>query len=165
MIKFKRAGLSDIILIQELARKSWNSAYRSILKDDQISYMLRTMYSVEEITTHLENPNYHYYIIQTIDSNAGFIGFENRYEKNTTKLHRIYLLEEFKGKGLGKKSLDFIKIETLKSGDHRIILNVNKNNPAKEIYEKQGYTVYNAQVFDIGKGYVMDDYLMELKLH
>ncbi len=165
MITFKKAEVSDIFLIQDLAEKSWKSAYQSILKEDQINYMLGTMYSADEITSHLRNPNYQYYIIQTDGSDAGFIGFENNYEKKTTKLHRIYLLEEFKGKGLGKKSLDFLKSETLKSGNRRIILNVNKNNPAKKIYELQGFTVYDAQVFDIGNGYVMDDYLMELHLH
>ena len=82
----------------------------------------------------------------------------------TTKLHRIYFLKEAQGKGLGKKALNFIKEEVKKIGDKRIILAVNKNNQAKSFYESQGFKVYDEGVFDIGNGYVMDDYLMEFIL-
>ena len=164
MITFKNATENDIPLIQILAEKSWNSAYSKILSKDQIEYMLREMYSVEEISNHLKNANYFYYLILQDEIPAGFIGFEFHYEKNTTKLHRIYLLEEFKGKGLGKKGLEFLKEKVQESSDQRIILNVNKDNPAKKIYESQGFQVYHEEVFDIGNGFVMDDYLLEFYL-
>ena len=164
MITFKNATENDIPLIQNLAEKSWNSAYSKILSKDQIEYMLREMYSVEEISNHLKNANYFYYLILQDEIPAGFIGFEFHYEKNTTKLHRIYLLEEFKGKGLGKKGLEFLKEKVQESSDQRIILNVNKDNPAKKIYESQGFQVYHEEVFDIGNGFVMDDYLLEFYL-
>lgn len=163
MISFKKASEKDIPLLQELAEKSWNSAYANILSKEQIEYMLSEMYSHSEISNHLQNPNYHYYLILNDDINAGFIGFENHYEKDTTKLHRIYLLEKFKGKGLGKKGLDFLKEKVKDSSDHRIILNVNKDNPAQKVYESQGFQVYHEEVFDIGNGFVMDDFLMEFK--
>lgn len=164
MISFKKASEKDIPLLQELAEKSWNSAYATILSKEQIDYMLSEMYSHSEISNHLQNPNYHYYLILDDDAYAGFIGFENHYEKDTTKLHRIYLLEEFKGKGLGKKGLDFLKEKVKESSDQRIILNVNKDNPAKKVYESQGFQVYHEEVFDIGNGFVMDDYLLEFHL-
>ncbi len=47
------------------------------------------------------------------------------------------------------------------SGDLRIILNVNKYNSAQQFYISQGYKVYDDGVFDIGNGFVMDDFLME----
>ncbi|SFI74669.1 Ribosomal protein S18 acetylase RimI [Kaistella treverensis] len=161
MCTFKKATAEDIPLIQELAEKSWNSAYKNILSKEQIFYMLREMYSAEEISRQLQNPNYVYYLISVGNENAGFIGFEYQYEEKTTKLHRIYLLEEFKGKGLGKKTLQFLKLQVQQNGDTRIILNVNKSNPAIEIYESQGFKIYEEGVFDIGNGFVMDDYLME----
>jgi GNAT superfamily N-acetyltransferase len=50
------------------------------------------------------------------------MGFENHYQKDTTKLHRIYLLEEAKGKGVGKFAINFLKNQAKESGDQRIIL-------------------------------------------
>ena len=53
MISFKKATKVDIPQIQELAKKSWNSAYQNIISQDQIDYMLQQMYSEEEISSHL----------------------------------------------------------------------------------------------------------------
>lgn len=79
-------------------------------------------------------------------------------------MHRIYLLPEAKGKSLGKKAVEFLKEKVALSADHRIILNVNKDNTAKNFYETQGFKVYEEAVFDIGNGFVMDDYLMEFRI-
>lgn len=151
----------DIPVIQDLANKSWQSAYANILEQEQIDYMLDLMYSESTLKTHFENPDYQYYLIQEDEVFLGFIGFECHNEPDTTKLHRIYFLKEAQGKGLGKKALEFVKTETKKSGDIRLTLTVNKNNNAKNFYESQGFKVYDEAIFDIGNGYVMDDYLME----
>ncbi|MPT33212.1 MAG: GNAT family N-acetyltransferase [Chryseobacterium sp.] len=159
-----KAEIEDIPTIQNLAKRSWNVAYADILKQEQIDYMLDLMYSDHAIRIHLEDPNFQYYLIKENDEYLGFIGFEFHQEMGTTKLHRIYFLKEAQGKGLGKKALDFIKDEVRKIGDKRITLAVNKNNQAKSFYESQGFQVYNEGIFDIGNGYVMDDYLMEFIL-
>ena len=161
MTSLIKATEKDIPLIRDLAEKSWKSAYAELLSKEQIDYMLAEMYSVEEISAHLQNRNYHYYLILNENIAEGFIGFEHHYEPKTTKLHRIYLLENAKGKGFGKTALNFIKKQTSESGDSRIILNVNKENSAKSVYESQGFNIYEEGVFDIGNGFVMDDYLME----
>lgn len=154
----------DISTIQHLARKSWESAYSEILSQKQIDYMLGTMYSDQELISHMKDPNYEYFLIKKGEALMGFIGYQFGYEEGTTKLHRIYLIPEGKGLGLGKSALDFLKRKVSERGDHRIILNVNKNNPSKKFYDSQGFTVYEEGVFDIGQGYVMDDYLMEFVL-
>lgn len=166
-MKLIEATEKDIPLIQDLARRSWENAYAGIISNEQIEYMLGSMYSTEEIRGHLRNPNYHYYLIFDENNNSyqGFIGYEHNYEKVTTKLHRIYLLPESKGKGYGKEALAFLKEKVKDFGNTRIILNVNKGNPAKKFYETQGYRVYNEVVLDIGGGFVMDDYLMEFLIH
>ncbi|MCX8531766.1 GNAT family N-acetyltransferase [Chryseobacterium luquanense] len=162
-MKLIKATEQNIPLIQDLAKRSWENAYAEILSKEQMEYMLNTMYSEIEISEHLKTPNYHYYLVFDEVSNVfdGFLGYENHYENQTTKLHRIYLVPESKGKGLGKKTLEFLNEKVKESGDNRIILNVNKYNSAKKFYESQGYKIYDEGVFDIGNGYVMDDYLME----
>lgn len=166
MIKLIQAAEKDIILIQDLAKKSWEDAYAEILSAEQIKYMLGTMYSEKEISAQMQNAVYHYFLIvdEEKEKYHGFIGFENHYEENTTKLHRLYLIPESKGKGLGKKALEFLAGKVRESGDHRIILNVNKYNTAKNFYQSQGYRVYDEGVFNIGNGFVMDDFLMEKRL-
>lgn len=162
-MKLIKATGKDIPLIQDLARRSWKNAYAEILSEEQMEYMLSEMYSEQEIESQLQNSNYHYYLIEdeTNDSYEGFIGYEHNYENKTTKLHRIYLVPESKGKGFGKCALQFLNEKVSENGNNRIILNVNKNNAARNFYESQGYKVYGEGIFDIGNGFVMDDYLME----
>lgn len=160
-LNIRKALREDVALIQELARDSWAFAYKDILSIDQIEYMLELMYGKEALKVQFDNPLYHYYIAENAKGTVGFLGFEHEVEPETTKLHRIYLLNEEKGKGYGKELLRFLEAQTLKYGDTRIILNVNKNNDAKKVYEKSGFLVYGEGVFDIGQGYSMDDFLME----
>lgn len=162
-MKFIKATEKDIPLIQDLARRSWMHAYAEILSPEQIEYMLNTMYSEKEIGNHLQNPDYHYYLIfdEVNNSFEGFLGYQHGYEEKTTKLHRIYLIPESKGKGIGKMAVHFLKERVVESLDARIILNVNKENKARKFYESQGFSVYNEVVVDIGQGFVMDDYEME----
>ncbi len=159
-----KATEKNISIIQQIAKQSWESAYEEILKNNQIDYMLDLMYCDDTLKKHFENQNYQYYLIGEDEVLLGFIGFEFHNEPETTKLHRIYFLKEAQGKGLGKKAIEFTKNETQKSGDKRIILTVNKNNNAQKFYELQGFKIYDEAIFDIGNGYVMDDYLMELLL-
>ncbi|CAA7194903.1 GNAT family N-acetyltransferase [Chryseobacterium potabilaquae] len=166
-MKLVKATEKDITLIQDLAKKSWENAYAEILSDQQVKYMLETMYSKEEIIEHLKNPNYHYDLIWDENKNSfdGFMGYEHNYDIGTTKLHRIYLIPESKGKGLGKEAILFLARQALETGDKRIILNVNKYNSAINFYKSLGFSVYGEGIFDIGNNFFMDDYLMELLIH
>ncbi|WP_316930928.1 GNAT family N-acetyltransferase [Epilithonimonas caeni] len=156
-----KATEKDIPTIQDLAKRSWNFAYANILQQEQIDYMLDLMYSDDAIGIQLENPNFQYYLIKEDGLFSGFIGFEFHQEPETTKLHRIYFLREAQGKGLGKEALEFVINEAKKANDIRVTLTVNKNNQAQNFYRSQGFKIYDEAIFDIGNGYVMDDYLME----
>ena len=52
----------------------------------------------------------------------------------------------------------------VKAGVEQIELNVNKYNSAVQFYEKLGFFRAKEMVLDIGNGYVMDDYVMQLNL-
>jgi ribosomal protein S18 acetylase RimI-like enzyme len=41
---------------------------------------------------------------------------------------------------------------------------VNRANKAKFFYDKLGFTIRKEEKFDIGHGFFMDDYIMELKV-
>ncbi|PTT30131.1 GNAT family N-acetyltransferase, partial [Chryseobacterium sp. HMWF028] len=78
-MKLIEAKEKDIPLIRDLAKRSWESAYVGIISNEQINYMLGEMYSQDEISKHMKNPNYHYYLIfdENNDSFEGFIGYEH----------------------------------------------------------------------------------------
>jgi GNAT superfamily N-acetyltransferase len=77
------------------------------------------------------------------------------------KLHKLYLLPELHGGGLGSRMLKHCADEARRLGAHRLMLAVNKrNHRAIAAYRRNGFAVAEAVVTDIGGGFVMDDYLM-----
>ncbi len=162
-MEIRPTTIADIPVIQQIAKISWDNTYVTINSKEQIDYMLSKMYSTEEITRHMADPNYHYFLIAD-DAPVGFVGFENHYDPGTTKLHRIYFLPDAQGKGFGRKAIDLVKEKAVQAGNHRVMLTVNKKNPAQKAYEALGFQVYGEEVNDIGEGYVMDDFLMECNL-
>ena len=60
--------------------------------------------------------------------------------------------------------LDYIIEEIKKSGAKALQLNVNRYNSAVHFYEKQGFKIIREEDIDIGEGFFMNDYVMELKL-
>ena len=77
------------------------------------------------------------------------------------KLHKLYLLPEMQGRGLGSRLLQHVEHEVRAGRACQLILSVNKRN-AKAItaYKRNGFVIAESVVTDIGGGFVMDDYVM-----
>jgi len=77
----------------------------------------------------------------------------------------LYVLPTAQKTGAGKallfKTIDFAK----SLAANYVYLQVNKQNNAQHFYQKHGFTVREASILEIGGGYIMDDYIMELKLN
>jgi hypothetical protein len=48
-MRIRKATEEDIAVITELAEKIWWPAYRNIISDEQISFMLKDMYSADSL--------------------------------------------------------------------------------------------------------------------
>ncbi|RZL05186.1 MAG: GNAT family N-acetyltransferase, partial [Pedobacter sp.] len=85
-------------------------------------------------------------------------------ELSVYKLHKLYVLPEMHGKGIGKILMNEVLNQVKRLGGRALHLNVNKKNKAKTFYEKAGFEIKEAVNLDIGNGFFMDDYVMEMKL-
>lgn len=152
----------DIPTIRQLAHDSWPAAYGAILSPDQLDYMLSKIYNTEALAADMQKPTTYTLISDGLDI-VGFAAF-GKITDDTAKLHKIYFLPQMQGKGFGKLTINKITASLKKSGVNFLQLNVNRNNPAKLFYEKVGFTVIREEDIDIGNGYFMNDYIMELDL-
>ncbi len=152
----------DIPTIRQLAHDSWPAAYGAILSPEQLDYMLNKIYNREALATDMQKPTTYTLIYDGLDV-VGFAAF-GKITDDTAKLHKIYFLPQMQGKGFGKLTINKITASLKKSGVNFLQLNVNRNNPAKLFYEKVGFTVIREEDIDIGNGYFMNDYVMELDL-
>jgi diamine N-acetyltransferase len=165
MITISQATVVDITTIQEIAHKTWPIAYGQILSTAQLDYMLEMMYSNETLNDNLTNKGHHFLLANEGSICLGFASCEHQYlGKSTTRLHKLYLLPESQGKGIGKLLLDRIVILAKENHSDIISLNVNKSNKAFAFYKKMGFEIVDEEILEIGNGFVMDDYKMEKRL-
>jgi ribosomal protein S18 acetylase RimI-like enzyme len=67
-----------------------------------------------------------------------------------------------RGKGNGRKAIEFLEKLAIEKNLNRISLTVNRNNSSTiHMYEKLGFENRGSIVKDIGNDFVMDDYKME----
>lgn len=162
MIIFE-ANTAQLSIIRDLAYRIWPATYGEILSEAQLKFMLDKFYDID----FLENLRINGQHFLLLEENAVFLGYasyELNYENsNKTKIQKIYVLPETQGKGLGRRLMDFIKNKASENDNDGLLLNVNRYNNALGFYEKYGYTIKETVDIEIGNGYLMEDYVMELK--
>ena len=166
MIKISEATAENIKTIQKITSITWPITYGKILSAEQLDYMLGLFYSDEALNDQFKKKEQLFYMISEDKTILGFIGIEHNYKNEAvTKIHKIYLLPETQGKGIGKKVIEEIKKMALKNHSTSLFLNVNRFNSAIGFYKKIGFEVIDEVNIDIGNGYLMEDYVMEKKFY
>jgi|JI9StandDraft_2_1071091.scaffolds.fasta_scaffold16168_4 ribosomal protein S18 acetylase RimI-like enzyme len=156
---YRTADILDIPAIRKVVEEVWPIAYGDIISHAQIDYMLKMMYSDESLLRQMTMEDCEFILAMENDQVLGFASY-SEIEKGVYKLHKLYVYSTQQGKGTGKMLLDEVCRRVKESGGSSIELQVNKKNIAKRFYEKNGFTVKEEAVFDIGNGFVMDDYVM-----
>lgn len=165
MITISEATTNDIKIIQNIVNITWPITYGKILSTEQLKYMLDLFYSDESLISQIEKKEQLFYLISEDETTLGFIGIEHNYQSQAiTKIHKIYLLPETQGKGIGKKVVEEIQKLALENNSTSLSLNVNRFNSALSFYKKIGFEIIDEVNIDIGNGYLMEDYVMGKKL-
>lgn len=157
------ATQEQLPIVQELAHKIWPVTYGHILSKDQFDYMMEMMYSIDSLQQQL--PTKPFLLVEDEGEFIGFASYEINWENTTkTKIHKLYVLPQIQGKGIGKLLINHIKDIAVQKQNSALILTVNRFNKAKDFYQKLGFHIVEEKQFPIGKGYIMDDYVMELPI-
>jgi diamine N-acetyltransferase len=163
MPQIKIAAAEDIPLIQQLTFATWPQTYSSIISKAQIDYMLEIMYSTEALQKQMHEDNCTFIIVYDNNEPVAFASYNETTPQNW-KLNKIYILPVQQGKGMGKFIINYIVAAIKPHNAKALQLQVNRSNKAKDFYEKLGFTIIETADFDIGNGYSMNDYVMELVL-
>lgn len=160
-MKIVVASKNQLSIIHQLANDIWHIAYKDIISESQIQYMLNMMYSIDSLEKQLDS-NQVFLLVQKDDTFIGYASYETNFEKSfKTKIHKLYVLPQIQGTGIGKLLIDEISLKAKSNHQSALILNVNKYNKAVDFYKKMGFVISFETVIDIGNSYIMDDYVME----
>ena len=156
---------SDFGIIAELGATIWRSHYASIISTAQIEYMLAGRYTPEKLQAYLKACDRWLMLLRLYDKPIGYCSYALTTEASEIKLEQLYLSAEYRHMGLGRMMLQHIEDQARVHGATRLVLQVNRfNTVAIDFYRKAGFRIRQAAVFDIGCGFIMDDYVMEKPL-
>lgn len=161
---------NDFGELRDLARTIWWEYYPAIITPEQIEYMLAGRFDDAALRERVRTPGVWLELLRVEGTAVGYCGSETaglpwNDAANALKLGQLYLLDAFRGRGLGQRMLRHVEERALGLGKDLIFLQVHKKNgPAQSFYLANGFTVAREAVFDIGAGFVMDDFIMEKRL-
>lgn len=161
MRSVQKASKKDLSVIQHIATVAYHDTYVPILGQEQVDFMLDKTYSLNALQEQLDQG--HMFIIALEqEQKVGFASFTlMEANKRACKLHKLYLLPEKKGSGLGKFLVNEVILTAKKLGSKSLLLNVNRFNKAIGFYEKMGFSVKEKVDIPIGERYYMNDFIME----
>ena len=163
--RFEALTETDFKTVANLGATIWRSHYSDIVSMAQIDYMLAERFAPANLRNYLNSTVRWFEILLQGKNPVGYCSYSLTSNPGEMKLEQIYLLEEFRGKGLGRFMLRHVEVEARMKNIRLLMLQVNKRNADSiAIYRKVGFQVREEAIFDIGNGYFMDDYVMEKRI-
>lgn len=161
-IELIKVSTGDLDKVAALAYRIWQVHYPPIVGQAQVDYMLEKFYALDSLNKQQEEGQ-EFYLIRNTDTDIGFISISKKGEGDYF-IHKFYIDAAEQGKGLGEKVFKLTRDLWKDKGSVTIRLTVNRQNyKAINFYFKIGFRIREVADFDIGEGFVMNDFVMEWK--
>ncbi|MBM3430673.1 MAG: GNAT family N-acetyltransferase [Bacteroidetes bacterium] len=158
----KPIAYNDLEIVRNLAYKIWPLVYKDMISQDQITYMLNWMYAKETLqNAHISGDFFYAYYRE--EEAVGFIHLQPNHE--VLKLQKIYILPEFQKEGIGREFINFCNNFCQQNNFKELELQVNRENSAVSFYLKNGFSIFKEEDFDIGNGFLMNDFIMKKRIY
>ena len=164
---------ADQEMLAKMAGQIWREYWPAHIGADQTEYMIEHFQSLAAIKRDMAEHDYEYWLLVATESDedgleksiVGFTGGHNEPETNRFFISKIYLFPEARGHGYARRVIEFYEDVCFVRGFEAMYLTVNKYNELGiRAYEGTGFETIDSVETDIGGGFIMDDYIMELKL-
>lgn len=169
-IEIKKISKNDIVQLQNVGRQTFYETFSEGNTEENMKNYLREGFSVEKLTTELDDKNSEFYFSILNNKAIGYLKINfgksqtELQDQNAVEIERIYVLKEFYGKGVGQILYDkAIQIAKQKMADY-VWLGVWEKNPrAISFYKKNGFVEFDKHIFKLGND-EQTDIMMKLKL-
>lgn len=171
-IKLIHADASHASLLAKLALDTFCEAFEALNNPEDFWAYASEAFHVSKIEAELKEPGSLYILAYANHELAGYARVRQSDEVKsdfpgikTLELQRIYALQKFIGKGVGKTLINYC-LDLAKKQDAGILwLGVwEHNHRAQGFYRKLGFEQFGSHVFMVGKD-AQTDILMKLNLH
>ena len=154
----------QLLELAALAREIWQQHFVPIIGQDQVDYMLDKFQSVEAMKSQIES-GYEYHLALRENEPAGYCAIMPNEPPKKLMLSKLYVRDSTRGTGLGSRLLNVARQKAIDTEGSAIWLTVNRHNTQSiDWYKGRGFTVTDELKTDIGGGFYMDDYVMQLSV-
>ena len=168
MLRITKAELSNLEALREISISTFVESFAHLNTAADFKIYLEHNFSPSKLADELSNPASIFFlvyqnteIIAYLKLNLSSAQTETKY-LNSLEIERIYVLNNFKGNGIGTKLIFKAKEIALKHNLNFIWLGVwEKNTEAIAFYKKHGFNEFGNHVFMLGKD-AQKDILMRL---
>ena len=152
--------------IAALADTIWREHYTPIIGAAQVEYMLVKFQSAEQIRIDIKRNDYIYFTAEYIKSGEmiGYCAVQPK--EDYLSLSKIYVRKDYRGRGVARSFVNEVTaLCRYEYGFGKICLTVNKHNDNSiAAYHKMGFETIDSIKTDIGGGFFMDDFVMEVRI-
>lgn len=162
-VKLVKAETDDQLRrIASVADEIWHEYFPGIITPEQVDFMVKKFCSFEAEKENIKE-GYEYYFIKRNGEDIGYTAIKP--DGDRLFLSKLYLKKPERGKKYARRVTEMLKELSRERGLRAIWLTVNKHNDSTiAAYKAMGYKTIGEGVTDIGGGFVMDDYFMELEV-
>lgn len=151
-----------IALTSKFAQEVFVDYYTNLIGIEQSIYMANLFLSENAITNLMKNGAIFKLVMNDTEPVAFF---EYIKEEDKVFLSKLYVKKQYRKKGISRMMLQDCIDYAKENNKDSIYLTVNKGNiNSINVYKHYGFKQIDAVKNDIGNGYVMDDYIMELSI-
>jgi ribosomal protein S18 acetylase RimI-like enzyme len=169
-IRFQRARLDDVEELRRISTQTFLDAYAASNSVENMSHYMAESFSESRLSEELNDKNSEFYFART-DCIIGYLKINfnaaqtELHDAGALEIERIYVLQEYYGKGAGQRLMEFAKSIAVERGIQRIWLGVwEENERAIRFYTKNGFTAFGRHIFKLGDDNQWD-VMMELSLN
>lgn len=155
--KIRECSLRDIEKIKLISEKTFYETFCDENSEEDMENYLKENFSYEQVEREIKKEGSIFYIVENNDEVVAYmkINFDKAQTEegylNTLEVQRIYILQEYKGRKIGKRLIEIAKKIAQKNELNYIWLGVWENNfNAIKFYEKQGFKKFATHIFKLG---------------
>ncbi|MDB2104219.1 GNAT family N-acetyltransferase [Clostridium paraputrificum] len=155
--KIRECSLKDIEKIKLISEKTFYETFCDENSEEDMENYLKENFSYEQVEREIKKEGSIFYIVENKDEVLAYmkINFDKAQTEegylNTLEIQRIYILQEYKGRKIGKRLIEIAKNIAKKNELNYIWLGVWENNfNAIKFYEKQGFKKFATHIFKLG---------------
>jgi ribosomal protein S18 acetylase RimI-like enzyme len=151
--------VSQFQTIEKLAREIMPEHYGPYMTPENILFFINKFQTAKAIQEQIQQ-GYEYYLLNDSGTDAGYLGIQ--ITEDILNLSKLYILKQFRGKGIGDKAMSFVNELAFRANVSGIELIVNKYNlETIKFYEKRGYMITESFVHNYDNAYSVEEYKME----